>query len=114
MNNKKETCYIKAHIERHDITVHVWISASLTEAECSVLELLLKGYNITQISKSRFRSIKTVSFQKYKIYKKLGIHNDITFWVDISLSPYVRIKFSGKDSTFKKCILPCPNYISMQ
>ncbi|HAM4766604.1 TPA: LuxR family transcriptional regulator, partial [Escherichia coli] len=48
---------------------------------------------VTQISESRSRSAKTVSIQKHQIYKKLGIRNDVTFWLDLSLSPYVKIKF---------------------
>ncbi|EFM6401849.1 TPA: helix-turn-helix transcriptional regulator, partial [Escherichia coli] len=58
-----------------------------------VFELLVKGYTVTQISESRSRSAKTVSIQKHQIYKKLGIRNDVTFWLDLSLSPYVKIKF---------------------
>ncbi|HDV9262204.1 TPA: response regulator transcription factor [Escherichia coli] len=110
MNNNK-TRYIKADIDRYDITAHVWISTPLTNVECKVLELLIKGYSITQISKSRFRSIKTISTQKYQIYNKLEIRNDFTFWIDLSLSPYVKIKYSSKDKILKSCILPCHNYI---
>lgn len=107
----KKNCYIKADIDRYDITVHVWISIPLTDAECKVLELLIKGYSITQISKCRLRSIKTISTQKHQIYNKLEIRNDFTFWIDLSLSPYVKIKYFCKDKIHKNCILPCHNYI---
>ncbi|EEX2837029.1 TPA: helix-turn-helix domain-containing protein [Escherichia albertii] len=112
MNNKK-TCYIKTDIDRYDITVHVWISIPLTDVECKVLELLIKGYNVTQISKYRLRSIKTISIQKNQIYNKLDIRNDFTFWIDLSLSPYVKIKFFCNDKIHKSCILPCHHDILM-
>ncbi|MED8973316.1 LuxR C-terminal-related transcriptional regulator, partial [Escherichia coli] len=51
----------------------------LTETEYEVLELLIKGYTITQISKNRCRSVKTISLQKNRIYKKLKIRHDIIF-----------------------------------
>lgn len=98
MSNKNTTCYVMARIKEHDITAHIWISPSLTDAECDVLALLIKGYTVTQISKNRFRSARTVSAQKCQIYKKLGIRNDTSFWLDILLSPRVRIKFSCEDT----------------
>ncbi|MWO00775.1 helix-turn-helix domain-containing protein, partial [Escherichia coli] len=54
----------------------MWIFKPLTETECNVLELLIKGYNVTKISANRFRSVKTVSLQKSQIYRKLGVRND--------------------------------------
>ncbi|EEY3525070.1 response regulator transcription factor [Escherichia coli] len=56
----------------------------MTEVECEVLELLVKGYSVTRISENRLRSVKTVSLQKNQIYKKLRIRNDIIFWLDLS------------------------------
>ncbi|EFN6915338.1 TPA: helix-turn-helix transcriptional regulator [Escherichia coli] len=90
---KKTTCYVKTEIMEHDLTAHFWICPTLTASESCVFELLVKGYTVTQISESRSRSAKTVSIQKHQIYKKLGIRNDVTFWLDLSLSPYVKIKF---------------------
>ncbi|WP_274539549.1 helix-turn-helix domain-containing protein [Escherichia coli] len=69
----------------------MWIAQSLTDVEYDMLELLIKGYTVTQISRIRDRSVKTVSAQKFQIYKKLNIRTDITFWLDLSLSPYVKI-----------------------
>ncbi|MCQ6679088.1 helix-turn-helix domain-containing protein [Escherichia coli] len=80
---KKNICYIKSEIKEHDITVHLWVFASLTKTECDVLELIMKGYSSTKISHLRSRSNKTVSLQKRHIYKKLGVRNDVTFWIDI-------------------------------
>ncbi|MGC0623378.1 helix-turn-helix domain-containing protein [Escherichia coli] len=111
MSNKNTTCYVMAGIKEHDITAHIWISPSLTDAECDVLALLIKGYTVTQISKNRFRSARTVSAQKYQIYKKPGIRNDISFWLDISLSPYVKIRFSRKNKVSEESMLPCHKYI---
>ncbi|MCZ8653718.1 helix-turn-helix domain-containing protein [Escherichia albertii] len=99
MSNEQKTCYIRARIKEHDITAHAWISLSLTDAECDVLELLIKGYTVTQISRFRDRSPKTVSTQKYQIYKKLEIRNDTTFWLDFSLSPYVKIIFMHQNKS---------------
>ncbi|MEH4901781.1 LuxR C-terminal-related transcriptional regulator [Escherichia coli] len=73
----------------------MWISLPLTDVECNVLELLIKGYTVSQISKFRCRSDKTVSAQKYQIYTKLGIRNDITFWLDLLFSSSVKIRFTN-------------------
>ncbi|ELS8065582.1 helix-turn-helix transcriptional regulator [Escherichia coli] len=93
---KKNICYIKSEIKEHDITVHLWVFASLTKIECDVLELIMKGYSSTKISHLRNRSNKTVSSQKRQIYKKLGVRNDLTFWIDILLSPSTRTVFYRK------------------
>ncbi|WP_338297697.1 helix-turn-helix domain-containing protein [Escherichia coli] len=94
--NEKNICYIKSEIKEHDITVHLWVFASLTKTECDVLELIMKGYSSTKISHLRSRSNKTVSLQKRHIYKKLGVRNDVTFWIDIFLSPAIRTVFYRK------------------
>ncbi|GCR47879.1 helix-turn-helix domain-containing protein [Escherichia coli] len=96
MEMKKNICYIKSEIKEHDITVHLWVFVSLTKIECDVLELIMKGYSSTKISHLRNRSNKTVSSQKRQIYKKLGIRNDLTFWIDILLSPAIRAVFYRK------------------
>ncbi|EFB1556611.1 helix-turn-helix transcriptional regulator [Escherichia coli] len=93
---KKNICYIKSEIKEHDITVHLWVFASLTKIECDVLELIMKGYSSTKIAHLRNRSSKTVSSQKRQIYKKLGVRNDLTFWIDILLSPSTRTVFYRK------------------
>ncbi|EDB2713557.1 response regulator transcription factor [Salmonella enterica] len=93
-------------------STHIWVCPSLTEAECEVLELLVKGYSVTRISESRFRSVKTVSLQKHQIYRKLGIRNDITFWLDLSLSSRVKMKFTYKEGTVKGSPLSCLNNVS--
>ncbi|EEZ5661957.1 TPA: response regulator transcription factor [Escherichia coli] len=97
-DNIKNSCYIRSYLEQYNITVHMWIFKPLTETECNVLELLIKGYNVTKISVNRFRSVKTVSLQKSQIYRKLGVRNDITFWLDLSLSPYTKLKLTKGDA----------------
>ncbi|EJP7814214.1 TPA: LuxR family transcriptional regulator [Escherichia coli] len=97
MEARNNFLYIKSDIKGHNIVVHMWISESLTEAECDVLKFLLKGCNTTKISQQRSRSIKTVSIQKQQIYRKLGIRNDITFWIDILLSPSIKVVFCNND-----------------
>ncbi|ENY3616616.1 helix-turn-helix transcriptional regulator, partial [Escherichia coli O8:H49] len=89
----------------HNITAHIWVYPSLTEVECEVLELLVKGYSVTRISGSRFRSVKTVSLQKHQTYRKLGIRNDIIFWLDLSLSPRVKIRFTHNGVPVSKLLL---------
>lgn len=96
MEMKKNICYIKSEIKEHDITVHLWVFVSLTKIECDVLELIMKGYSSTKIAHLRNRSNKTVSSQKRQIYKKLGVRNDLTFWIDILLSPSTRTVFYRK------------------
>ncbi|EGN8026174.1 helix-turn-helix domain-containing protein [Escherichia coli] len=88
--------YIKCHIKEYNVTAHIWIYPPLTNAECQIFELLVKGYSSTQISERRFRSVKTVSFQKHQIYKKLGVRNDTTFWLDLLFSSYVKIRFTKR------------------
>ena len=112
MNNNNIPSYVKGDIEEHGLTAHIWVHPSLTETECEVLELLVKGYSVTRISESRFRSIKTVSLQKHQIYRKLGIRNDITFWLDLSLSSCVKMKFTYKEGTVKESPLPYLNNVS--
>ena len=47
MNNSNIPCYVRSNIEGHNITAHIWVYPSLTEVECEVLELLVKGYSVT-------------------------------------------------------------------
>lgn len=97
MNYYNFPCYVRCYIKEHRITAHIWVYPPLTETECEVLELLVKGYSVTKISEFRFRSVKTVSLQKHQIYKKLGIRNDTTFWLDLSLSSSVKTRLIDKE-----------------
>ncbi|WP_284692554.1 helix-turn-helix transcriptional regulator [Escherichia coli] len=58
---------------------------TLTPTELSLLRMLIQGMSVSEIARCRHRSTKTVSYQKSQIYRKLGIRNDLTFWLDILL-----------------------------
>ncbi|EKY4750080.1 TPA: response regulator transcription factor [Escherichia coli] len=62
---------------------------------------MLKGHSVSQISKNRFRSVKKISSQKHQIYKKQGIRSDIAFWLALSLSSCVKVRFTHKNILFK-------------
>lgn len=47
----------------------------LTRREKEIAELFLKGESRKNIATSNLVSVKTVEFQLYKLYKKLGAHN---------------------------------------
>ncbi|ENV3124221.1 helix-turn-helix domain-containing protein [Escherichia coli] len=57
----------------------------LSEIEESLLCQLLQGNSMVDISKRRNRSIKTVSCQKMKLYKKLEVKSDLILWRDVFL-----------------------------
>ncbi|WP_105462098.1 helix-turn-helix domain-containing protein [Escherichia coli] len=58
---------------------------TLTSTELSLLRMLMQGMSVSEIARHRNRSMKTVSYQKSQIYRKLGIRNDMMFWLDILL-----------------------------
>ncbi|WP_105269318.1 MULTISPECIES: helix-turn-helix domain-containing protein [Escherichia] len=58
---------------------------TLTPTELSLLRMLMQGMSVSEIARRRNRSLKTVSYQKSQIYRKLGIRNDMMFWLDILL-----------------------------
>lgn len=61
------------------------LSDTLTPTELSLLRMLMQGMSVSEIARRRNRSMKTVSYQKSQIYRKLGIRNDMMFWLDILL-----------------------------
>jgi two-component system, NarL family, captular synthesis response regulator RcsB len=48
----------------------------LSPSEREVLQLCLSGMTVTDIAKTRNRSIKTISTQKHAAYRKLGLRTD--------------------------------------
>lgn len=50
----------------------------LSPAELRVIRLLLRGYNSGQIAALCFRSVKTISAQKGRAFRRLGVRNDAT------------------------------------
>ncbi|EIT7699999.1 EAL domain-containing protein [Escherichia coli] len=79
------TTNININIIEYDSIINIELPYLLSEIEGSLLSLLLQGYSVNEISKQRKRSIKTISCQKIKLYKKLGVTNDLTLWRDIFL-----------------------------
>ncbi|WP_239483187.1 response regulator transcription factor [Burkholderia sp. MS455] len=51
-------------------------SCKLTAREVEVIRCCLEGYSVTQIAEKFCRSVKTVSGQKQRAFRKLGIAND--------------------------------------
>lgn len=58
---------------------------TLAPTELSLLRMLMQGMSVSEIARRRNRSMKTVSYQKSQIYRKLEIRNDMMFWLDILL-----------------------------
>ncbi|MDE9782918.1 LuxR C-terminal-related transcriptional regulator [Escherichia marmotae] len=67
----------------------------LTSTEVSLLRMLIQGMGVSEIARRRCRSMKTVSYQKSQIYRKLGIRNDMTFWLDSLLRYKPVLKKTG-------------------
>ena len=59
----------------------------LTPCEKSVIKMILKGLSVSDVSKFRGRSIKTISAQKNSALKKLGMEKNYFY---ISLTSYVK------------------------
>lgn len=91
--------------EKNTLTVYTgkyicWINLSgirLTSTEKQILEYLLQGYSITEISRIKHRTIKTVSTQKVCLYKKLNIKNDLTLFRDLMERWEMKIACSLQD-----------------
>ncbi|HGX9037366.1 TPA: EAL domain-containing protein [Escherichia coli] len=79
------TIKIKLNLIDYDSIVNIELPCLLSEIEIELLSQLLKGYSVNEISKRRNRSIKTVSCQKMKLYKKLNVKSDLTLWRDVFL-----------------------------
>ncbi|HAV9618985.1 TPA: helix-turn-helix domain-containing protein [Escherichia coli] len=74
---------IQVPYSEYNITLEV--PNNITSVESLILKMLMQGMVVKDIAKTRCRSVKTISYQKAQIYQKLGIRNDITFWLDIQL-----------------------------
>ncbi|MCV5533437.1 helix-turn-helix transcriptional regulator, partial [Escherichia coli] len=72
------TIKINLNLIDYDSIVNIELPCLLSEIEVELLSQLLKGYSVNDISKRRNRSIKTVSCQKMKLYKKLNVKSDLT------------------------------------
>ncbi|WP_249826158.1 LuxR C-terminal-related transcriptional regulator [Escherichia coli] len=77
---------ININLVEYDAILDIEFPYLLSEIEELLLHKLLQGYSMNDISRQRNRSIKTISCKKIKLYKKLGVKNDLTLWRDIFLS----------------------------
>ncbi len=76
---------ISINLTEYDAVMDIELPCLLSEIEESLLCQLLLGNSMVDISKRRNRSIKTVSCQKMKLYKKLEVKSDLTLWRDVFL-----------------------------
>ncbi|EPB2926248.1 helix-turn-helix transcriptional regulator [Escherichia coli] len=76
---------LNVHLPDYNAEVTLTLPGVLTSTEVSVLRMLIQGVSVSEIARRRCRSMKTVSYQKSQIYQKVGIRNDMTFWLDILL-----------------------------
>ncbi|HAX5111596.1 TPA: helix-turn-helix domain-containing protein [Escherichia coli] len=72
----------------------------MSDAEKEILKCTMRGMNVTDIANYRFRSVKTVCIQKKQVYAKLGIKNDISFWLDLYMK--YQLKFSSMPGDCQK------------
>ncbi|MED8805124.1 helix-turn-helix transcriptional regulator [Escherichia marmotae] len=70
---------LKVYLPDYRVEVLLTLPDVLTSTEMSLLWMLIQGMGGAEIARRRCRSIKTVSYQKSQIYRKLRIRNDLTF-----------------------------------
>ncbi|EPO9567882.1 helix-turn-helix domain-containing protein [Escherichia coli] len=83
---------ININLVEYNAILDIELPYSLSETEELLLHKLLQGYSMSDISKQRNRSIKTISCQKIKLYKKLGVKNDLTLWRDVFFKFKLRLQ----------------------
>lgn len=76
---------LTVYLADYNAEVTLRLPDTLTPTEISLLRMLMQGMNVSEIARRRNRSMKTVSYQKSQIYRKLGIRNDLTLWPDLLL-----------------------------
>lgn len=69
----------------YKVKITLDVPDDITSTESLILKMLMQGMTVKDIAKTRCRSVKTISYQKAQIYQKLGIRNDVTFWLDLQL-----------------------------
>lgn len=74
---------LNIYVEKYDASLNITLPCLLTKSEMFVLSQLLQGKTQKEIALDHDRSTKTISSHKRRLYKKLGISNDITLWLDI-------------------------------
>lgn len=74
---------LRFFLARYNADVILTLPEVLTSTELLVWRMLIQGMSITEIARRCCRSVKTISFQKAKLYRKLGIQDDLTLWLDL-------------------------------
>lgn len=80
---KKTPENIDVILPEYQVRVSLPVPESLTATETMLLRQLVQGKKVSDIAEYRHRTVKTVSFQKNRLYKKMGINQDLTFWRDL-------------------------------
>ncbi|EAQ4021822.1 LuxR family transcriptional regulator [Salmonella enterica subsp. enterica serovar Saintpaul] len=75
-------------------------TGGLSMAELNVIQLLLKGYSISQIATLRRRSVKTISVQKKTAFKRLNVSNDASLLSVLLLRGIVLI-YTNPEKAFR-------------
>ncbi|WP_218073157.1 helix-turn-helix domain-containing protein [Escherichia coli] len=76
---------LDVYLPDYNVDVTLTLPDTLTLTELSLLRMLMQGMSVSEIARKRCRSVKTVSYQKAQLYRKLGIRNDMTLGLDILL-----------------------------
>ncbi|WIF57215.1 EAL domain-containing protein [Atlantibacter hermannii] len=74
---------INIYVEKLNASINITLPCPLTKNEMFVFIQLLHGKTVNEIAGEYYRSPKTIYSHKKRVYKKLGISNDITFWRDV-------------------------------
>ncbi len=74
---------LSVFLAHYNTEVTLLLPDTLTSTELSLMKMLIQGMSVSEIARKRCRSVKTVSYQKAQLYRKLGICNDLTFWLDL-------------------------------
>ncbi|HCZ4708629.1 TPA: response regulator transcription factor [Salmonella enterica subsp. enterica serovar Saintpaul str. CFSAN004144] len=90
---------LKFFLARYNADAILTLPGILTSTELSILRMLVQGMNITEIARRRGRSVKTISTQKARLYRKLGIHDDLTLWLDLLFRYRLKLRKNEKNKS---------------
>lgn len=83
--------------DKYRANLRPWVAEVLTPGEMRVLKFLLTGKSLTAIAELKGRSIKTMSTQKIRLYRKLNIVSDLMLYKN--LLEQNAITFTKMDNT---------------
>lgn len=95
---------ITTHLKEKNINISITLPTKLTDKETFLLKNLLDGKNLKDIAQEHKQNIRALSFQKEKIYEKLGIQNDLSLWLNVFFRFEYQIEAVNND-TYKPLIL---------